>query len=320
MNNKHYLTLALLICFFPIALCSGCSEKKDENSTASSQQSNPIQKDAGSDSKTQKKQNISNKPPVMLQGDDVVMATVNDEKITLFDLEFGLERMLGKTNPKIKDTKTRKNALKNLVLSKTLAQEYEKEITPEEKLRIDKKIKLYREELLVTEYLRQHARPDPVSDELIERYYYEHPEEYGSQTLQSYEMISTTRQMDAKEKDIFLAVLKYGAQTDDWDNFYRTLKRRGCPVVYRKINLNDKSLHKTIRIIIKKLALKEVSPVIPMNNRLHIVRLEKEMTIPPKPLREVEDAIRRSLRPIQLKKAIKIAKEQVLKKNTIIYH
>ena len=327
MRNQHYLTIVLILCSIPMALCSGCNEQEKEQVNAKSKQSEPVvtqsqSKDQKNREKStpEKSNNSSYKPPVRLPGDDVIMATVNGENITLFDLEFGLKQMLGKTSPKIKDMQTRKNALKNLVLSKALSEEYEKEMTSEEKMRMNKKIALYREELMVTEYLKHHAQPEPVSEELIERYYHEHPEEFGAQTLQSYEMISTTRSMNSEEQDIFLAVLKYGAQTDDWDNFYRTLKRRGYPVVYRKINLDDKSLHKTIREISKKLAIKEVSPVIPLNNRLHIVRLENEMSVPPKPLKAVEDKIRRSLRPIQLKKAIKLAKEQVLKKNQIIYH
>ena len=309
--------MALILYCTPIFIFNGCSDQNNKQSQVSNSISNESNTKKSIPKKSQK---ISIKPPVMLEGDDVIMASVNGENISLFDLEFGMEQMLGKTNPKIKDPKTRKNALKNLVLGKALAQEYEKEMTAEEKIRLNKKIQLYREELLVSEYLKNYARPEPVSKELIEKYYHEHPEEFGAQTLKSFEMISTTRPMDLKEKNIFISVLKYGAQTDDWDNFYRTLKNRGYPVVYRKINLDDQSLHKNIRIVSKKLGLKEVSPVIPLNKRLHIVRLENEMNIPPKPLKEVINEIRRSLRPIQLKKAIKLAKEQVLEKMDIIYH
>jgi len=326
MKNQHVPATFLILCFILIALCIGCSDQEKEKINAPSKQSVPSATQSKTlDQKTaesihQQGKNISYKPPVILPGDDVIMATVNDEKITLFDLEFGLEQMLGKTSPKIKDPQTRKNALKNLVLSKALAQEYEKEMSPEEKMRMDKKLTLYREELMITEYLKHHAHPEPVSYELIERYYHEHPEEFGAQTLKSFEMISTTRAMDSKEKDIFLAVLKYGAQTDDWNNFDRTLKKRGYPVVYRKISLDDQSLHQSIREVSKELAIKEVSPIIPLNNRLHIVRLENEMSVPPRPLKAVEDEIRRSLRPIQLKKAIQLAKEKILREKQVIYH
>ncbi len=259
------------------------------------------------------------KPTVNLKGDDIILASVNGSPITKYELEKTIQKSLGKYFTGKLDKEGRKKVLESLVMSRAIALAQEKDLSDRDQAVLDKKLKAHREELLVMQYLATHAPPEPVSREMIKEYYDKHPERFGGKTIRTYEMISTKQMVRSQERDELIELLKKPAEKKDWSKWANDLQKKGYPVTYRQGQMNKNVLHSKLFQLMSSLKKGETSQLSFIKGLAYLVRMADEKLVEPRPLKEVSAQLRKSLAPIQFKKAIKQASEQVLEKVEVIY-
>ena len=265
-------------------------------------------------------QNRSSKPEpsITLEGDDIILARVNKTPITQYDLEQNIRDMFDRETIKKIGKKERANILESMIKSRAIAHAFEKIITPEDIAVLDKKVKSYREQMMVKMYLVRKTNPEPVTLKMIKDYYDKHPEKLGGKTIREFEMIATNDALNGKKRDLVIQQLNQSDKNHHWKDWVQNLQKQGCPVIYRKGDISEKLLTPKLLQIMKSLKTGETSPLNLIKGRLYVIRILGEKKIPPRPLAEVSADIRKALVPAQLKKAIKIASKQVLKDTTIV--
>ncbi len=257
--------------------------------------------------------------PVVLEGENIVLARVNGSAITKYDLEQTIRKTLGRRSAGMLDESGRQKVLESLVASRAIAQVQELDLSPKDKAAIEKKVQAYRDELLVMRYLAKHAPPQPVTQEMVREYYESHPERFGGKTIRSYEMIASKRSLKAEERDALIKILSKPGEKKDWKKWIKKLQKQGYPVAFRRGEVSEKILHQKLRELMRPLKKGEASQLTFVKGMAYIVRIVDEKKIPPRPLREVSAEIRRSLAPVQLKKAVKKASDEVLGKAEVSY-
>jgi len=256
---------------------------------------------------------------VVLQGDDIVLARVAGDPITLYDLEQTIRSTLGDATAGRLDEAGRKKVLESLVASRAIARVQEAEMTAEEIAAIDKKTRAFREQLIVKQYLAKHVSPQPVSSEMVREYYEAHPERFGGSQIRKYEMITGDPKLKSAERDNLITELGKAMEHADWQSWVNDLKEKGYPVSFRRGLATDKVLHPRLEKLMKDLKTGEISNLIFIKGVPYVVRIVEDKQLPPQPLDKVSDEIRRALVPVQLKKAVKQASEQVLAKSKVVY-
>jgi hypothetical protein len=256
---------------------------------------------------------------VVLEGDDIVLARVAGEPITRYDLEQTIQSTLGEASAGRLDEAGRKKILESLVAGRAIAQAQEAALKPEEIAEIDKKTQAYREQLLVKQYLAKHAAPQPVTQDMVRDYYQAHPERFGGRTIRSYEMLAGKRQLKTTERDDLIKAMQGAAVKKDWQQWVQSLQQQGYPIELRQGQVDEKLLHPRLRQLMMSLQKGQTSQLSFIEGQAYIIRVVDEKQLPPRPLNEVSAQIRKALVPVQLKKAVKQASDQVLQTTEVIY-
>ena len=258
-------------------------------------------------------------PAFVLEGDDIVLARVNGDAITRYDLDQSIRSTLGDYAAGRLDEARRQKVLESLVASRAIARVQAANQSVEEKAALDKKVQAYREQLLVKQYLAKHAPPTPVTQEMVREYYESHPERFGAKTIRTYDMIAGTRPLKSEERDALIRVLNEAPQRKDWKIWTETLQGKGYPVAYQHGQVAERLLHPLLRQLMKSLKEGETSRISFIEGKSYVVRIVDEKKIAPRPLQEVSAEIRKALVPVQLKNGVKKASAQVLATAEIVY-
>lgn len=256
---------------------------------------------------------------VRLAGDDKVLAQVNGSAITQYDVEHTARDMLGEHTATRLDEATRKKVLESLVQSRAIAHAREKELTPEERAELEKKVAAYREELLVKQYLVRHTRPSGVTGEMVRQYYEQHPERFGARKERSYELVTVTGTLTPAQRTSVIDALGQAEREQDWAAWVERLKKAGQPVALRRGHGDEGVLHRKLGQLMAQLAVGQASKLTFIDGTPYAVRVTAEREIPPKPLAEVSEEIRKTLAPVKVKDAVKQASAQVLKGTEVAY-
>ncbi len=256
---------------------------------------------------------------VVLEGDDIILARVNGEPITLYDLEQTIRSTLGASTAGRLDEAGRQKVLESLVASRAIARAQEAQMTAEELAAIDKRTRAYREQLLVKQYLVKQVSPQPVTSEMVREYYRAHPERFGARTIRAYEMLAGRRKLTAAERDSLIQALKAAAEKNDWQQWVKKLKEQSYPIEYRRGRVAEKILHPRLQQLMQPLKKGQVSQLTFIEGTVYTVRIVDERQIAPRPLNEVSAEIRKALVPVQLKKSVKLASQQVLQTADVVY-
>jgi len=300
-----------------LSLISGCKEQTksieehDDINHANTSTEHPFD--------NSKDKPVNKKPPFVLKNDSIILATVNNKTISLYDLDATLIKMFGHKQAYEFDKPARQKALKSLVMSSAIAQVQEKSLTQEEQLKLEKKVNAYKEELLVKDYLQANSKPEPVTEEMITTYYSSHPEKFGYKLINYYEMLKTTRVLTSTERNAFIQIVKHESFNKNWDQWIKNLISRDYPVTLIRGHVEDKMLHYDLRQVMKNLKKGDSSDIIFINDIAYKIKMTDEKVIKAKPLEQVRASIIQMLRPIQLKNAIKKASEQVYSITDIKY-
>jgi len=258
-------------------------------------------------------------PKVVLEGDNVVLARVNGSPITRYDLDQTIRATLGASSAGRLDEAGRQKVLASLVASRAIARSQEADLSAEDQAVLDKKLMAYREQLLVKQYLVRHTAPGPVTGEMVREYYQAHPQRFGAKTIRTYEMLAGSRKLIASERDALIQVLKTAADNKDWQQWVEKLQAQGYPIEYRRGRVAEKILHPRLHQLMQPLKKGETSQLTFIEGTAYTVRIVDERQIAPRPLNEVSAEIRKALVPVQLKKSVKLASQQVLKTADVVY-
>jgi len=244
-----------------------------------------------------------------------ILARVQGEPVTAFDVEQAALKMLGAQQATLLDEAGRKKVLESLVLGKALSRAAKKEMDAEELTLLEWKVMSYREQLLVNRYLRRHAEPRPVTEKMIKEYYEANPERFGGRTVREYELIASSKRLDGTQRERVLAELAGVDAKKDWRRYVEDLSRKNLPLQFRQGKTNTDVLIKELQSVLDRLDVDEVSKPFFTGGKVYIARITSKTKTPPRPLNEVSADIRKALAPVQLKKAIRKVSDEIL--NTV---
>jgi predicted small lipoprotein YifL len=247
-----------------------------------------------------------------LPGDDKVLATVNGSAVSAYDLEQAVRTSLGPAAAGMLDATGKKSVLESLVAARAIAQVQQKALSPLDRAALDKQTAAYREQLLVKLYLAKNTAGEPVSQQMVEDYYRKHPEQFGAKTVKQYEAIAGSSALSDADRDKLLAALKGADQQKNWSAWSAKLKQKGLAVAYTSGNADPAILTADLRGQLDTLKAGDPANLSFAGSRVRLVRVTAQKKIAPRPLNEVSAQIRKMLLPVQLKKAVKQAADQVL--------
>lgn len=245
-----------------------------------------------------------------------VLARVAGQAITQEQLDITMERTFGGSLAYFTNEDVENKVLQSLVGSKAIAIASAKELDPDVKRRIEVQTALYREELLVKEYLAKYAKPSPITANQIENYYQEHLQDFGGDEVLTFEYISSYEQIDPKTRDELKASLG-SAAVDNWEDWVSKNKHR-APIKYKKATLKTKLLDQPLRRILRR-AEESVPEYHFDNGRWTVARVLAKQQAAAKPLSEVSAEIRKRLAPINMKAAIKKVTDKAIKQVPVEY-
>ena len=247
---------------------------------------------------------------------EAAFAQVEGSPVTYGQLELAKERFGIDEAALAGQAESDKRIREMLVASRAMAVLAEKSLGDEEISRLETRVAMYREELLVKKYLEAHAVPEPISAEAVRTYYEKHPGEFGGGKEKEYEILSTVRQLSGKDREKILRQFAKAAENRHWAELAGTLSSLG--VSYRRGRARADLLESPLRQLVEKTGVGEISDV-HVQNGFIIVRVMDEKTLPPKSLMDVSAQIRKKLAPNKLKEAIKVASEEALEHVRVSY-
>ena len=247
-----------------------------------------------------------------LPGSEKILATVNGSAISAYDLDQAVRTSLGPAAAGMLDDKGRKSVLESLVAARAIAQAQEKVLGARERAGLDKQVAAYREQLLVKMYLARNTTGEPVSQKMVEDYYRQHPEQFGARTVKQYEVIGNQAAVSDTRRDELLAALKNADQHKDWAAWSTKLRQKGLEVVYKSGNADPAVLGPELRGQLEALKAGQPASLRFADGTVSLARVTGEKKIAPRPLEQVSARIRKTLLPVQLKKSVRQASDQVL--------
>lgn len=259
------------------------------------------------------------KAPKEIPGARKVLATVNGSSVTQFDVDRTAIRLLGPQQFSGMDQTARHKVLESLVLSRAIAQVEAKQLDPADSYSLDKQVEDYREQLLVKRYLKDHANPKPVTEEMIAEYYNKHPEQFGGGEHKHYQMLLVTRDLSDAERQSVLKAYSKAVTQSDWKRYASTLARERLPVSEQQGETPASLPNKTLNDVLEKLDKGKVSTVTFVDGRPYLLRVTDTFTTKPRPLNDVRGQIRRELLPVRIKQALDEVSKQVMGKAKVEY-
>lgn len=247
------------------------------------------------------------------------LVTVNGDVITDKDLQVASVRIVGAQKSFLIDDNVKKKILESMVLSRVISGQALKEIDAEEKDQIDRKARDYKEELLVKSYLRKNVDPQPVTQDMVKTYYEKTPKLFGAKNIKEFELITTNKQVQGAQREQVLAVLNKARKSVNWKSYVKKTNKRKGVLEYRTGKTSEKLLNAQLRAAMSKMKNKDISRPVFIEGKPYLVRIVKEQKTKARPLAEVSTEIRRMLAPQQLKKAIKVVSEKLMKEAKIEY-
>lgn len=254
-----------------------------------------------------------------LPGEEHVLVRVDSTTLSEYDLEYFLNSVLGYEQTALLGDQGYQQALESLVATRAISLKAIDEMSAQDKLRLDKKTEAYREQLLVKAYLRQHAEPLPVTQEMIENYYNKYPEQFGGGLIREYELISVEGNVVGHIRSQVIEELTNLMIADDWPQAVASKGQAEYSLYYRSSKVDNEILEPQLLNLIDSLELDEVSKPTFIKGRPYIVRVNNEYRNTPRALNLVSAQIRKSLAPVQLKKAIQVVKTKALESAEVEY-
>jgi len=312
-KNSALYIYCIYFCFFStlIVACNNTSDKVTSCTKEDSRLLDTLTIPKNNHSKESPESKTPAKHQYSLKDDQIILARVNGEKITQYDLDQNISSMFSKENIDKIGSEECEKIVESLIRSKAISQAYENEMTPEQKAVLEKEVNAYREQLMVKKYLVQHTVPQPVTEKMIQSYYDNHPEEFSGKKIYTYEMIASQEKVSIRKRDKMLTIFKKAADKNDWQAWTKELQTKDIAVFYRKADVTD-ALHSKLKEIVSSLSIDGDAHLTFLQNKMYLLRVINIKHLAQKPLEEVEVQIRKMLVPVQIKKSIQKVMNQIL--------
>lgn len=247
------------------------------------------------------------------------LVKVDGNAITEMDLELAVHRTLGPNSLFQADSKAQRKILESIVMSKALALKTDSLLTDEQRYEIELQTLAYRDELLAKRYLKEHVSPSPVTNEMVESYYRDNIEKYSTPAKLQVEFIQADTTMTSSQRGAVMAALTRARTERDWKAWVSSQNTQKLPVSYSQNAFVSKAMSSDIAQVVSALKEGESSNVFFISKRPAIARIIQRISGTARPLEQVSKEIRKTLAPIQLKKAIKASADEVMANMTIEY-
>ncbi|MCT7944172.1 peptidylprolyl isomerase [Shewanella septentrionalis] len=239
------------------------------------------------------------------------VARIDGEGISASELELAMQQTLGDSGIFLASAEVKDKVLDSIILRKLMAQAYEKDMSPEALSELELKIQSYREELLTKAYIQQNVVAEPVSDEMVADYYRKHPQKYGQVNYKVFDLVRAPSVGSEVVDHAMSLRLQAFTPHSDWRALAQNDQGK---LLIISGNSAEQGLSDEYRQVLSPLTKGKVSDTHLINGSMVRIRVTDEVIIEPKTLDEVRADIRKSLAPIQLKKAIQ-KEAELLKRN-----
>ncbi len=258
-----------------------------------------------------KEQNRSDEKPKTDTSSTI--AYVNGDPVTNDELELMRSRLT--VNENRIDSGLDKKIIDSLINSRAMSVLAKNEMGSDELNSLQTKVDMYREELLVKEYLRKHVQPTQVLEKEIVDYYLSHQEEFSGGVRKTFEYFETTEVLTGTERK---KVLDFYAKLTSKTNWKEMSMQNKLHVKYRKAKVRTSVLEDPLKALVINTKKSDVSSV-HIGEQIIVAHVIDEEQIPALPLNDVRAEIRKKIAPIHLRKAIAQASEQALKQVKVTY-
>lgn len=242
---------------------------------------------------------------------DPVLARVGTETISRQELDIAINDNIGPYAALHLGPEGEQKVLQSLVMRKLMSQQQLALLDAEAKALLDLQVKAYREELLTKQYVQQQLTPEPVTEQMVQDYYQRYPQEFGAAEYANYQLVRADAGLDSKQRQRVLWYLEQLTATTDWTPLAAQARQEGLAFYLVTGTSSEQGLIPEYQALIAPLAEGQISAVAELNNRLVKVKVLERQRIAAKPLAEVRDDIRKKLAPMQLKRAIEQATDNL---------
>ena len=246
-----------------------------------------------------------------------VAAEVNGEIISQAELEQQAVDMFGEYQASAMDEATRQKLLDSMIATLLLAQKSVAELSDDEIARIDIKTRRYRENLLVSEYVRRNVDAKPVTESMIRDYYNRNLERFGASRVPRYQLLTTRQALAVDQRNAFFR--KYGELKSEpsLEAMHRKFQQSGFDTLYQTGLAETGLLSDRLQQLIESQQPGQLSELHYIEEKPYLVLVEEVVQTNPQPLSEVRGQIRRTLAMAQLKQAVQELSEQVKQEASI---
>lgn len=252
------------------------------------------------------------------QQDDVV-ARIGDIEITASEFQDHLTVLMKPQQINELSTVARSNILKSLLLGRVMQQRSYAKMSEQERNDLDKKVRAYRDKMLVNYYLQKKTNIDPVSEKMAHDYYLNNLEKYGKSINKKYMLVTTQSRVTEKQRSEIIARYHKLKDTDDIEKVYMDLKSSSAQFSLSKHDLDKKTSITAVDKIVMNLSQDSISSLNWIKGRPVIVKVISENVQEAAPFSDVKTEIRKALAPIQVKAAIKDESEKIFKTLKVEY-
>lgn len=244
------------------------------------------------------------------------LATVAGTEISERDVEREVTRMLGEAAPLVGDEAVYDKVLQSLVATRALAAARLAEIDASTLAELDDRVASYRDQLLVEDYLRQHAEIKPVTQADIQSYYEAHPEAFGAKSARTFELLRLKAGVSDAEREAAFQRLAVADKQSDWAAYAHSQARW---LEHLRGRTDSPQLAPQLARLASALDEGELSRVVVIDGRGLRMRVTGTQQLPPRALEEVREDIRRILAAQRMREAVKTLSAQVLAQTSVEY-
>lgn len=242
--------------------------------------------------------------PVQLPGDETVVAKVEEQPITDYDVARALDKSLGKFAVPSVERRAREKVVESLVQSRAMTILAERSLEPVQLMAVEREVASYRESLLVKHYLSQHAPVQAVTSEQIQAHYEKYPERYGARQERTYELIFGVKPLDGAARIRVMRKLTTMSASQNWSEAAQASTAEE-KLGYATGSVGEKALHPKLKELLEGMSQGSTSNIVIVQGRAYVGRITGETQVKPRPLSEVRDEIEKALEPANLSRSIR---------------
>lgn len=246
-----------------------------------------------------------------------VVAWVEGTPIYQSDVDRAISETFGPGDFSESRSEVESAMLETLIRARVMSLKAEQELDGEVLQNIDAQLRKQRDELLMEAYIRRHAAPRAITPSDIEAYYREYPERFGAESRRHYVVLHANEELSGAQRSQVLSMFNNLDREADWAAISRQAQSDRLPVIEYEGTLNEQIFPERVIDAFSRLSTGEISDVVMVDGRPYIARLDRVEEIPPRPLSEVRDQIRRRLVPVHVQEALRTVSDDLMEEAEI---